>query len=168
MDVGKMVLDLSTFPVNEVVAHTKTYTDQLNRNGRLKILWKVEPNLPPMTTDALKLEEILQNLIGNAFKFTQKGRIEVRVRDLKGKDRIEFSVVDTGMGIEEKDLSRIFEQFHQLEEAHTGDYSGVGLGLSIVKRYLELMRGDIRVESQPGKGSTFTFTLPHSVDSRFN
>ncbi len=168
MDAGKMVLDLSTFPVNEVVAHTQTYTDQLNRNGRLKILWKVEPNLPPMTTDALKLEEILQNLIGNAFKFTQKGRIEVQVRDLKEKDRIEFSVADTGIGIEEKDLTRIFEQFHQLEEAHTGDYSGVGLGLSIVKRYLELMQGDIRVESQPGKGSTFTFTLPHSVDSRFN
>ncbi|MGH7773070.1 MAG: GAF domain-containing protein [Candidatus Binatia bacterium] len=168
MDAGKMGLDLSTFPVNEVITHTKAYTDQINRDGRLKILWKVEPNLPPMTTDALKLEEILQNLIGNAFKFTQKGRIEVRVRDLKGEDRIEFSVADTGIGIEEKDLTRIFEQFHQLKEAHTGDYSGVGLGLSIVKRYLELMQGNIQVESQQGKGSTFTFTLPHSVDGHSN
>ena len=149
--------------MNEVITHAQSYVEQLNRNGHLKILWKVEPNIAPMTTDALKLEEILQNLIGNAFKFTPEGRIEVRVRDLRERDRIEFAVVDTGIGIDKKDLPTIFEQFHQLKDAHTGSYNGVGLGLSIVKKYLEIMHGDIHVKSQPGKGSTFTFILPYSV-----
>lgn len=116
-----------------------------------------------MTTDALKLEEILQNLIGNAFKFTSSGRIEIRVRDLREKHQIKFAVVDTGIGIQEKDLEHIFDEFHQLKEAHTGTYAGAGLGLSIVKKYLELMQGEIRVESEAGRGSTFTFTLPYSL-----
>jgi signal transduction histidine kinase len=110
----------------------------------------------------VKLEEILQNLIGNAHKFTPRGNIEIRVRNLKEKKRVEFAVADTGIGIEEKDLGRIFEEFHQLREAHTGNFDGFGLGLNIVKKYLELMQGDIRVESQPGIGTTFTFTLPYS------
>jgi len=118
-----------------------------------------------MTTDALKLEEILQNLIGNAFKFTTEGKIEVRVRDLRKKNRVEFAVSDTGIGIDKKDLPSIFDQFHQLQDAHTSSYSGVGLGLSIVKKYLEMMHGDIQVKSQPGKGSTFTFNLPYTVSA---
>ena len=85
------------------------------------------------------------------------------MRDLAGKDRIEFVVADTGMGIDKSDLDRIFERFYQHKESHTGNYSGVGLGLNIVKNYLELMRGEIRVESQPGRGTTFTFTLPYSM-----
>ncbi|MCZ6622840.1 MAG: GAF domain-containing sensor histidine kinase, partial [Deltaproteobacteria bacterium] len=165
MEVKEGSLRLSTFEVNEVIAHAQGYVEQLNRNGHLKILWKVEPNLAPMTTDALKLEEILQNLIGNAFKFTPEGKIEVRVRDLRKKNRVEFAVSDTGIGIDEKDLPSIFDQFHQLKGAHTGSYNGVGLGLSIVKKYLEMMHGDIHVKSQPGKGSTFTFILPYTVSN---
>jgi signal transduction histidine kinase len=87
------------------------------------------------------------------------------VRDLNGGDCIEFAVADTGIGIKDDDLGKIFDEFHQLDEAHTGTYSGVGLGLSIVKKYLELMRGDIRVESAPGVGTTFTFTLPYESES---
>ena len=159
----KASLNVSTFDVGEIIAHAQSYVEQLNRDGRLKVLWHVEPGLPPMTTDALKLEEILQNLIGNAFKFTPKGRIEVRVQDLGGNGRIEFSVADTGIGIANHDLDKIFEQFHQLGAAHTGTYSGVGLGLNIVKRYVEMMEGKIRVESAPGRGSTFIFELPYSI-----
>jgi signal transduction histidine kinase len=163
IEAKKMSLHASTIYVDEIITHARGYVDQLNLNGHLEVLWKVEQNLPPMTTDALKLEEILQNLIGNAFKFTPEGAIEVRVRDLVGKDRIEFAVADTGIGIEESDLDKVFERFYQHKESHTGNYSGVGLGLNIVKSYLELMRGEIRVESQPGRGSTFTFTLPYSL-----
>jgi signal transduction histidine kinase len=168
MEAGKASLDVSTFHVDEIVSRAQDYVEQLNRNGHVKISWKVEGGLAPLTTDALKLEEILQNLIGNAFKFTPHGTIEIRVRDLKGKDRIEFAVEDTGIGIKSEDLPRIFEQFHQLKEAHTGNFSGVGLGLSIVKRYLDLMKGDIHVQSDPGKGSTFIFTLPYSESSVSN
>ena len=163
MTAQKTSLNVSTFDVGEIIAHAQSYVEQLNRDGRLKVLWHVEPGLPPMTTDALKLEEILQNLIGNAFKFTPKGRIEVRVQDLGGNGRIEFSVADTGIGIANHDLDKIFEQFHQLGAAHTGTYSGVGLGLNIVKRYVEMMEGKIRVESAPGRGSTFIFELPYSI-----
>lgn len=163
METRKASLDVSTFHVEEIVSRAQDYVEQLSRNGHVKILWKVEEGLAPMTTDALKLEEILQNLIGNAFKFTQEGKIEIHIRDLKGQNQIEFAVADTGIGIRPEDLPRIFEQFHQLQEAHTGSYSGVGLGLSIVKKYLELMQGEIQVQSQPGKGSTFTVTLPYSA-----
>jgi signal transduction histidine kinase/putative methionine-R-sulfoxide reductase with GAF domain len=164
IEAKKMSVNISRFNVSEVVEHVQNYVEQLNHNGRVKISWQLPSRLPFVTTDALKLEEILQNLIGNAYKFTPKGAIEIRVRDLNGKDGIEFAVADTGIGIKQDDLEKIFEEFHQLDEAHTGPYSGVGLGLSIVKKYLELMQGDIRVESQPGAGSTFTFTLPYESE----
>src|SRR3990172_3759693 len=163
VEAQKASLKVSTFDVGEIIAHVQSYVEHLNRDGHLKVLWHVEPGLPPMTTDVMKLEEILQNLIGNAFKFTPKGRIEVRVQDLRGNGRIEFSVADTGIGIANHDLDKIFEQFHQLGAAHTGTYSGVGLGLNIVKRYVEMMEGKIRVESAPGRGSTFIFELPYSI-----
>jgi signal transduction histidine kinase/putative methionine-R-sulfoxide reductase with GAF domain len=165
IEARKMSLDISTFNVGEVVEHVQTYVEQLNHNHLVAISWQLPSRLPLVTTDALKLEEILQNLIGNAYKFTPKGSIEIRVRDLNRDDRIEFAVADTGIGIKEDDLEKIFEEFHQLDEAHTGTYSGVGLGLSIIKRYLELMHGEIQVASRPGAGSTFTFTLPYSVEN---
>jgi signal transduction histidine kinase len=162
IEAKKMSCDFAMTEVEEVIGHVKTYAEQLNRNGRLEILWNVEPNLPTLVTDEVKLEEILQNLIGNAYKFTSEGKIEIRVRDLKDRRRVEFAVADTGMGIDKDDLEKIFEEFHQLKEAHTGHFDGFGLGLNIVKKYLALMGGDIHVDSEPGVGSTFTFTLPYS------
>jgi signal transduction histidine kinase len=156
-------MDLATVDIDEVIAHVKSQADQLNRLNRLQVFWDIEQDLPTIVTDVTKLEEILQNLIGNAFKFTPRGRIEVRVRNIQELNRIEFSIADTGIGIEEHDVERIFRAFEQIREAHTGDFNGVGLGLNIVKRYLDLMHGDIRVESQPGEGSTFTFSVPHSI-----
>ncbi len=89
--------------------------------------------------------------------------IHLRIRSLRDVNRIEFSIADTGIGIEPQDMERIFSAFEQIREAHTGDFNGVGLGLNIVKKYLELMDGEIRVESHPGEGSTFTFSVPHSM-----
>lgn len=163
VEAKKMSLDIETVEVEEIIEHARTHVDQMNRDNRLEVRWTVDRNLPSLVTDPLKLEEILQNLIGNAFKFTSRGRVEVRVRNVGDRDRIEFSVADTGIGIEPDNLGKIFNEFEQIKEAHTGDYNGVGLGLSIVKKYLELMQGDIQVESQPGRGSTFTFSIPRSV-----
>ncbi|MEE9144614.1 MAG: GAF domain-containing protein, partial [Candidatus Binatia bacterium] len=163
MGAKKARLEVSTFDLGEVLGHMRAYAEQLNQDRGLEVRWNVEPDLPSMTTDALKLEEILQNLIGNAFKFTSRGSIEVRVRNLQTKERVEFGIADTGIGIEEGDLKQIFDEFYQLKEAHTGEYNGVGLGLSIVKNYLEIMNGEIQVESQQGKGSVFNFTLPYSI-----
>jgi len=164
LDAKKMSLELTGVDINEVVAHAQGHIDQLNRQKRLEVTWEVEKDIPTIVTDVTKLEEIFQNLIGNAFKFTPQGRIDLRVRNLRDLARVEFTIADTGIGIEEHDMERIFSAFEQIREAHTGDFNGVGLGLNIVKKYLDLMKGDIRVKSRVGEGSTFTFSLPHSVE----
>jgi signal transduction histidine kinase len=164
LDAKKMSMELTNVDINEVVAHAQSHIDQLNRQNRLQVTWEVEKDIPTIVTDVTKLEEIFQNLIGNAFKFTPHGRIDLRVRNLRDLARVEFTIADTGIGIEEQDMERIFSAFEQIREAHTGDFNGVGLGLNIVKKYLDLMKGDIRVKSQVGEGTTFTFSLPHSVE----
>ena len=163
LDAKKMSVEPAVVDIDEVIGHAQSQIEQLNRNNRLQVSWDVEPGLPTIVTDLTKLEEILQNIIGNAFKFTPRGRIHLRVRNIKELERIEFRVADTGIGIEPHDMARIFSAFEQIKEAHTGDFNGVGLGLNIVKKYLELMHGDIRVESEPGEGSTFIFSVPHSI-----
>jgi signal transduction histidine kinase/HAMP domain-containing protein len=164
LEAQKMSLDVESVNVAEVIAHAQNHVEHINRDRQLEVVWEIDPELPAIVTDATKLEEILQNLLGNAFKFTPKGRVKIRVRKLEESESIEFSIADTGIGIEAKDLQRIFNEFEQLKDAHTGDYNGVGLGLSIVKKYLELMRGQIRVESQVGQGSTFTFSIPRVLE----
>jgi signal transduction histidine kinase len=163
LDAKKMSVEPARVDIGEVVAHAQSHIEQLNRNNRLQVSWDVEPGLPTIITDATKLEEIMQNLIGNAFKFTPRGRIHLRVRNIRELERVEFSIADTGIGIEARDRARIFVAFEQIKEAHTGDYNGVGLGLNIVKKYLDLMHGEIRVESEPGDGSTFIFSIPYTI-----
>ena len=163
IEARKMSLDLATVEVEELIEHARHQVEQINRDGRLEVNWDIDEMVPPITTDPIKLEEILQNLIANACKFTPRGRIDVRVRNLRDRDRVQFSVADTGIGIESEDVRRIFQEFEQIKEAHTGQFDGVGLGLSIVKKYLDLLDGEIRVESEPGRGSIFTFTIPRSL-----
>jgi len=163
LDAKKISLELATVKIDELVAHAKSHVEQLNRSKTLAISWNVGTDIPDIVTDETKLEEILQNLIGNAFKFTPQGGIDVEIKNLAEQKRVEFRVADTGIGIETHDLDRIFGAFEQIKEAHTGEFNGVGLGLNIVKKYLDLMKGDIRVESRPGKGTTFTFSVPHSI-----
>ena len=163
VDAKKMTLDVETVEIKDILEQAQTHVDQVNRDRRLEVRWHVAQDLPPSVTDPIKLEEILQNLIGNAFKYTSEGRIEVRVRELRDAGRVEFSVADTGIGIDATNLGRIFEDFEQIKGERKGSNGGVGLGLSIVKKYLELMEGEIRVESELGQGSTFTFTIPRCV-----
>jgi signal transduction histidine kinase len=165
LDAKKISLELSTVNINELITNAQSHVEQLNRTKDLKVTWDIDPNLPDIVSDETKLEEILQNLIGNAFKFTPHGRIDVHVKDLPEQRRIEFRVADTGIGIESQDIERIFGAFEQIREAHTGEFNGVGLGLNIVKKYLDLMNGEIRVDSRPGEGSAFTFTLPYSIST---
>ena len=162
-DANRVSIDISTVGIEEILRQARAIVEQMNRDNRLEVRWFVDSDIPPITTDALKVEEILQNLIGNAFKFTPGGHIEIRVKHRAEDDRIEFSVADTGIGIAAEDQSRIFDAFEQLKDAHTGHFNGVGLGLSIVKRYLQLLNGEIAVESDPGRGSKFTFSVPRSL-----
>ena len=163
LDAKKNSLEVSSVALNDVIAYAKAHVEQVNRDQHLEVLWDIDNSMPEIVTDALKLEEILQNLIGNAFKYTPAGRVEVRVRNLEEQDRIEFSIADTGIGIDPSHLEKIFNEFEQVNGSKTQVNGGVGLGLSIVRKYLNLMQGDIRVESRPGEGSIFTFSLPRSI-----
>ena len=113
-------------------------------------------------TDGTKLQQILVNLIGNAVKFTQKGAITVSYRN--EPEQIKIIVKDTGVGIEPQYHQAIFERFKQLDAASKVKKKGSGLGLAICKAYLELMKGSISLESTAEVGSTFTVTLPNSID----
>jgi len=162
-DANRIALDIATVEIDEIMEQARALVEQINRDKHLDVRWDIDVNIPPLVTDSLKLEEILQNLIGNAFKFTPNGHVEVRVSHRPEQDRVEFSVADTGIGIAAEDRERIFNAFEQLKDAHTGHFNGVGLGLNIVRRYLDIMQGEISVESQPGQGTTFTFSLPRSL-----
>jgi signal transduction histidine kinase len=120
-------------------------------------------NLPRVHTDAAKLRVVLKNLIGNAAKFTERGTITLAARAVDGG--VEFSVSDTGIGIAPEVLAVIFEPFRQGDSSSTRRHEGVGLGLYIVRRLLDLMGGQITVESTSGKGSTFCVWLPALVDT---
>jgi signal transduction histidine kinase len=157
-------LDIGKVYVEELMAQLKGQVASLNRTKGLDFSWALDSDIPALATDALKLEEILQNLVGNSIKFTPAGRVEIQVRNLGQQSRVEFSIADTGIGIAEDELEKIFNAFEQGKDAHTGNLEGVGLGLSIVKKYLQLMRGEIRVTSRVGEGSTFTFTIPYNLD----
>lgn len=112
-------------------------------------------------TDKVRLNQIFQNLIGNALKFTHEGFIEFGYQVIPGF--IEFYVKDTGIGIKESDHELIFERFRQANEKHTQEYGGTGLGLAIVKSLVSLLGGSISLESQPGVGSVFYFTVPFDI-----
>jgi len=109
---------------------------------------------------------VLLNLVGNAIKFTDTGEVAMKASTAKGSYTV--AVRDTGPGIAEADQAKIFEEFHQSESTHTKAKGGAGLGLAISKRIIEMHGGRIWVESQPGQGSTFTFTLPVVVEQQIN
>jgi signal transduction histidine kinase len=122
--------------------------------------WSIDPDLPTLRCDKVKLTIILQNLINNAIKFTEQGSVTVSARRAPRNGAVEIEVSDTGVGIAKEALSVIFEKFRQVGNASAGDLGGVGLGLHAVKVFAELLGGSIAVKSEPGRGATFTLSLP--------
>lgn len=161
-EIKETALDNSLASIEAVIEQVRRYAERLRPNESIEFCWKIEKGLPPIDTDLAKLYEILQNLVANACNFTVEGKIEVRVANLRSRNRFEFSVADTGCGIGKNDREKIFDEFYQAKQAKS-DRTGIGLGLSVVKKYLSLMQGEIAVESRLGKGATFTFTLPYSI-----
>jgi signal transduction histidine kinase len=126
---------------------------------QVEIAWNIPAEPIVMVSDTEKLKRILQNLIDNAIKFTDQGRVSISA-ELRGDERVEFTVSDTGEGIPSDSLSEIFEMFRQLDGSVTRSHGGIGLGLYIVKQLTAFLRGSITVQSEPGRGSTFTVNLP--------
>jgi signal transduction histidine kinase len=131
----------------------------------VEIIWDFPCDLPTLRTDEEKLRAVLQNLVNNSLKFTEKGTVTVSARWVRDKDVVEFKVEDTGIGIPGDKIGTIFDMFRQADSTSTRGYGGVGLGLYIVKSFTELMGGEVAVASEVGKGTTFTVTVPVTADA---
>jgi signal transduction histidine kinase len=159
MEAGKMKVDIQEVKLAELLDELRS-TYEIPLDKELALEWDYSSDLGIMRTDGDKLKHILQNLINNAIKFTDGGRIAVSARYLCESNVAEFKVADTGTGIQEDLLPSIFEMFRQLDSSATRTHGGAGLGLYIVKQYTEALGGKIHVESEVGAGSVFTVAIP--------
>jgi signal transduction histidine kinase len=133
----------------------------------IELVWTYPYDMPSVQADRGKLKRILENLINNALKFTEHGTVTVSARYLDSKRLLEFKIADTGVGIPQEQLSTVFERFRQVQGANAWmQHGGVGLGLYIVKKYMDLLGGKIYVESRAGEGSTFTLLVPAPLQKR--
>ncbi len=166
IESGKMELRLSDFRIEPVVTAQCDMARPLTERKNIDLDTEIEPNLPEMFQDQAKVQQILNNLLSNAIKFTPEGGRIVVSAERGEPNELVLKVIDTGVGIAEEDQVSIFEKFRQGKsvlsggDAMTREYSGTGLGLSIVKELCKLLGGEILLESELGKGSTFTVRLP--------
>jgi PAS domain S-box-containing protein len=147
-----------TFAVEPLIGECLHTVEPMLRGEKVQLLAEVSPELPALTTDKDRLNQILTNLLSNAVKFTENGSIKVTAERLG--EEIIIAVVDTGIGIPAQALERIFEEFHQVDGGTTRQHGGTGLGLSISRHFARLLGGDISVQSTTGQGSTFSVTIP--------
>ena len=179
VEAGKIEIYAQDVPVQEILKYLdQTFRPVAQQKG-LDLKLDVEPDVPvTIRTDGQRLQQVLRNLIGNAFKFTEQGGITVRVHQpapgivyqspvlAAASDKvIAFSVVDTGIGIAKDKQQLIFEAFQQADGTTSRKYGGTGLGLSISRELARLLGGEVRVESETGKGSTFTIFLPAEYEA---
>jgi signal transduction histidine kinase len=158
IEAGRMEVYAETFTLNDVVRMAASTVEPMLRNGHVRLVTEVAPDIPPVKTDRDKLKQVVLNLLSNAVKFTEKG--EIKVAAWRDNGALKLTVSDTGIGMKQEALALIFEEFRQADMSSTRRYGGTGLGLAIVRRFITLMGGDIAVESELGKGSKFTITLP--------
>ena len=159
-DAGRLEHRPSDVDLDEVLSSVMATVGFLRGTRELDVRAEVEGALPPMRADRAKLVQVLVNLLANAVKFTPDGgHVVLRARRLD-EARVELAVEDDGVGISAKELGRIFEAFRQVDGSPERQYGGTGIGLNLVQKLCALMGGEVRVESTPGRGSTFTVTLP--------
>ena len=162
IEAGQLTLSLGDYSMGEVVHAVVSAVESLAAEKKLALKATVPADLPPARGDEGRITQVLLNLTGNAIKFTDEGEVSIEARTSDGAFVI--SVSDTGPGISEADQQTIFEEFRQADSSSTRKKGGTGLGLSISRRIVELHGGRLWVESTPGHGSTFSFTLPIRMD----
>ena len=162
IEAGKMDLFLERFDVSEVIGDVSATIAPLARKNSNELVVECADDVGEMYSDLVKLRQSLFNLLSNASKFTKNGTLRLAVERIAqpGGDRLIFSVSDTGIGMSEAELGRIFEAFSQADTSTTRKFGGTGLGLTITRRFSDLMGGNVSVKSEPGEGSTFTIELP--------
>lgn len=164
IESGRMEVYAETFQLNDVVRMATSTVEPMLKDGRVRLVTEIAPDIPPLKTDRDKLKQAVLNLLSNAAKFTEKGEIKVAAWQENGN--VKLTVSDTGIGMKKEALDYIFDEFRQADMSSTRRYGGTGLGLAIVKRFINLMGGDIGVESEVGKGSKFTITIPIALNVR--
>ncbi len=162
IEAGKLEIQTEVFPVIDIVEAIGKAALPLARRNNNTLKLKYSKDLGYLRTDRPKLNRVLLDLVTNACKFTQDGRVELRVDAVVIDERrfFVFSVTDTGIGISEAMMDRLFEPFRMADESSTREYGGLGLGLALAKHYTEMLGGEISVESTLGEGSIFRVRIP--------
>jgi signal transduction histidine kinase len=166
IEAGAMDIYLETFPVEPMVQDVATTMQTLVEKNSNTLEIDCPDSVGSIHADTTKIKQCLFNLIGNASKFAEKGTISLTVsKDTEdGQEWVNFAVSDTGIGMTEEQMGRLFEAFAQAEASTRRGYGGTGLGLAITRHFCEMMGGTVRVKSEAGKGSTFTMKLPAVVN----
>jgi signal transduction histidine kinase len=158
LEAGRMNFDMQDNDANDVAKEVYDTMLPLAKEKGINLVLELDGNLPMASFDRDKVTQVVSNLVNNALKFTKEGRITITTS--KMEDAIQVSVSDTGCGIKKEDLPRLFHEFEQLETVGVEKPRGTGLGLAISKEIITRHNGEIRAESEVGKGTTFFFTLP--------
>lgn len=157
-------LNLTAVDMREITELVFALSQSLLAGKSLELRNEIPPDLPDVKGDEARIEQVMLNLVANAIKFTDSGTVRVTGHSENGK--VTISVIDTGIGIPNERINDIFKAFEQVDSSVVREYGGAGLGLNITKQLVEAHGGTIRVESQPGTGSNFLFTLPRSEESQ--
>ena len=165
VEAGKMELFAEDFDIPNLINEVITTVQPLIEKNQNEVKVNIETGVSSMNGDVTKIRQVLFNLLSNASKFTKEGLIELRVSRDQQQNKIIFNVVDSGIGMTKEQVDRLFQPFMQADVSTTRKFGGTGLGLAIIKRFTDLMKGEVTVQSAPDKGTTFTVTLPdHLAD----
>ncbi len=164
IEAGKMLAERQSFAPDALVLEVRSLMEIPAREKHLPLQMDFVGLLPErVESDSKRLRQILINLVGNAIKFTDRGEVRVVTQYLQEQDRLRFDVIDTGMGMTKEERAGLFEPFYQADSSNTREYGGSGLGLAISRRLARMLGGEIRVESEAGRGSTFTLLVDAHV-----
>jgi GAF domain-containing protein len=166
IEAGRMELQIETFPLAPLIADVVKTIEPLAAKNANQVAVSCDGAIGTLHADQMRLRQAMLNLMSNANKFTERGTISVDARQGQenGRDYVTIAVADTGIGMTPEQMGKLFQEFSQADASTTRKYGGTGLGLAISKRFCGMMGGDITVESEPGKGSTFTIRLPRIVE----
>jgi signal transduction histidine kinase len=166
IEAGRMVLALSSFALAPLIADVVKTIEPLAAKNSNKVTADCDGSIGTVYADQMRLRQALLNLISNANKFTERGAISINAHQGQenGREWISLAVADTGIGMTQEQLGKLFQEFSQASSTTASKYGGTGLGLVISRRFCQMMGGDITVESEPGRGSTFTIRVPRIVE----
>jgi signal transduction histidine kinase/CheY-like chemotaxis protein len=162
IEAGRMELHVESFSVTQLIGDAVKTVETLAAKNANRVVTDCSPALEPMQADQMRVRQALLNLLSNANKFTERGTITINARQQieNGQSWITIAVTDSGIGMTAEQMGKLFQEFSQADSSMTRKYGGTGLGLAISRRFCQMMGGDILVESELGRGSTFTMRLP--------